>query len=187
MFDVTSGSCSECFRTIDFGKQKRNEAIDGVPHLSDIPLSLAPRRKAIFAAGIGSLRLGEADSLRSVNAMVGSIGASDQSFLLTGGSDCRIRFWDFSVPSKCYTCGNETVQPRPSYERIDFGQTSRLMLCRQAPIPPAHDVDSSKVPRKLFQGTRLIPHGHQDAIQDLKVMRNGLVSCSRDCTVKIWK
>lgn len=190
MFDATTGSCSQCFRAVEYGRRNSNARADGVPVLTEIPLSKAARRKSLFAKGIGSARLGEAlsSSCRSVNAMIGSIGASDHSFLITGGSDCRIRFWDFSVPSKCYvTSGMESEQPRPSFERIDYGHSSRLMLCRQAPLSAANEVDSSKIPRKLFQGTRAMQHGHYDAIQDLKVMRNGLVSCSRDCTVKIWK
>lgn len=190
MFDATSGACTECFRTIEYGSRIVTGRLDGVPSLSEVPLSTSARRKALLARGIGSARLGDivSSSFRSVNAMVGSIGASDGSFLITGGSDCRIRFWDFSMPSKCYvTSGIEPVQPRPSFERIDYTNSCRLMLCRQAPAPALSEVDSSRVPRKLFQGTRAMQQGHHDAIQDLKVIKNGLISCSRDSTVKLWR
>lgn len=190
MFDATSGTCSECFRTIEYGSRSPGGRLEGLPHLSEVPLSTSARRKALLSQGIGSARLGDivSSSFRSVNAMVGSIGASDGSFFITGGSDCRIRFWDFSMPSKCYvTSGIEPVQPRPNFERIDYTDSSRLMLCRQAPAPALNEVDSSRVPRKLFQGTRAIHQGHHDSIQDLKVIKNGLISCSRDCTVKLWR
>jgi WD40 repeat protein len=190
MFDATTGHCSECFRTIEYGSRSPSSRIDGLPKLNEVPLSTSARRKTLFSQGIGSPRLSDvvSSSFRSVNCMVGSTGASDYSFLITGGSDCRIRHWDFAVPSRCYvSSGIEPVQPRPSFERIDYDHNSRLMLCRQAPAPALSEVDSSRVPRKLFQGTRAIPQGHNQCITDLKFLRNNLASCSRDCTVKLWR
>lgn len=189
MFDLSTGSCRECFRTIDYGSRFSRARLDEMPTLDEVPLSTSTRRKVLLARGI-STRLPEAvnSSFRSINAMVGSIGASDHSFLITGGSDCRIRFWDFAMPSKCYvSTGPETVQPRPTFERIDFNQSSRLMLCRQPPTPSLKEVDGSKIPRKLLQGAKRSEKIHEDAITDLKVVKSGLLSCSRDCTVKLWR
>lgn len=189
MFDVTSGSCRECFRTVDYGSRFSSSRLDGIPRLDEIPLSSSARRKTLASQGLGS-RLGDiiSSSFRSVNAMVGSIGASDHSFLITGGSDCRIRHWDFAVPSKCYvSSGLESAHPRPTFERIDCDQACRLMLCRQPPNPTLGEVDSSRVPRKLFQGLKKPENSHQDSIQDLKLVKSGLLSCSRDCTVKLWR
>mmetsp|Transcript_7893 Transcript_7893/g.15588 ORF Transcript_7893/g.15588 Transcript_7893/m.15588 type:complete len:695 (+) Transcript_7893:208-2292(+) len=190
MFDATSGHCSECFRTVEYGSRSPSSRIDIVPRLSDIPLSTSVRRKSLLAQGIGSARLSDvvSSSFQSVNCMVGSTGNSDHSFLITGGSDRRIRFWDFSMPSKCHvTNGLDPMQPRPSFERIDYNNDSRLMLCHQAPAPALNEVDSSRVPRKLFQGTRAMPQGHNDSICDLKILKHSLLSCSRDCTVKLWR
>ena len=189
MFDLSTGSCRECFRTIDYGSRFSRTRLDEMPTLEEVPLSTSARRKVLLSRGIGS-RLSDSvsSSFRSINAMVGSIGASDHSFLITGGSDCRIRFWDFAMPSKCYvSTGPETVQPRPTFERIDYNQSSRLMLCRQPPTPSIKEVDGSKIPRKLLQGTKRSEKIHEDAITDLKVVKSGLLSCSRDCTVKLWR
>jgi phosphoinositide-3-kinase regulatory subunit 4 len=189
MFDITDGSCRECFRTVDYASRFSNARLDEMPRLQEVPLPTSTRRKVLASHGLSS-RLGDvvSSSFRSVNAMVGSIGASDHSFLITGGSDCRIRYWDFSVPSKCYvSSGIESVQPRPSFERIDYDPSCRLMLCRQPPTPSLSEVESSRVPRKLFQGLRKPENCHQDSIQDLKVVKSGLLSCSRDCTVKLWR
>eukprot|EP00539_Tryblionella_compressa_P017750 CAMPEP_0178846232 /NCGR_PEP_ID=MMETSP0746-20121128/17912_1 /TAXON_ID=913974 /ORGANISM="Nitzschia punctata, Strain CCMP561" /LENGTH=255 /DNA_ID=CAMNT_0020510583 /DNA_START=146 /DNA_END=914 /DNA_ORIENTATION=- len=169
MFDASSGHCSECFRTVEYSSRSPSSRIDGLPQLQEIPLSTTMRRKSLLSQGNGSARLGDivSSSFRSVNCIVGSTGASDYSFLVTGGSDCRIRFWDFSMPSRCYvTSGIEPVQPRPSFERIDFDHKSRLMLCRQPPAPALSEVDSSRVPKKLFQGTRAIPQAHSQGITD---------------------
>lgn len=190
MFDVTSGHCSECFRTVEYKSKSPSSRIDAVPSLSDVPLSNSVRRKGLLSQGKGSSRLSStiSSSFQSINCMVGSTGNGDHSFLITGGSDRRIRSWDFSIPSKCHvTNGLDPIQPRPSFERIDYNNNSRLMLCHQAPAPTASEVDSFRVPRKLFQGTRAMPQGHTDSICDLKFLKNSLLSCSRDCTVKLWR
>ena len=189
MFDLSSGACRECFRTVDYGSRFSKSRLDAMPSLQEMPLTLSTRRNMFLSTGSGSgLRDAVSSSFRSVNAMVGSIGASDQSFLITGGSDCRIRYWDFAMPSKCYvSTGPETVQPRPTFERIDYSQSSRLMLCRQPPTPTLREVDGSKIPRKVLQGAKRLEKMHDDAITDLKMFKSGLLSCSRDCTVKLWR
>ena len=127
-----------------------------------------------------------ANPMSSINCMVGSIGASSHSYLITGGSDCRIRFWDFSTPSKCFVVsGQSQIQWRTSYERIDFEENRRLMLCRQSHNQGLRD--ANRVPRKIFHGLSMPNNCHSDAIQDIKVIENTLVSCSRDCTVKVWR
>ncbi len=190
MFDATTGHCSECFRTVEYKGKSPSSRIDGVPSLDDVPLSSSVRRKTLLSQGKGLSGLSDtiSSSFQSVNCMVGSTGNSDHSFLITGGSDRRIRSWDFSIPSKCHvTNGLDPIQPRPSFERIDYNNHSRLMICHQAPAPTTSEVDSLRVPRKLFQGTRALPQGHNDSICDLKFLKNSLLSCSRDCTVKLWR
>ena len=190
MFDATTGHCSECFRTVEYKNKSPSSRVEGIPSLKDVPLSTSLRRKTLLSHGYGFTRLSDviSSTFQSVNCMVGSTGNSDHSFLITGGSDRRIRFWDFSIPSKCYaTNGLDPIQPRPRFERIDFNNNSRLMLCHQAPTPTLSEVDSSRVPRKLFQGTRAMPQGHTDSICDLKFLKHSLLSCSRDCTVKLWR
>jgi WD40 repeat protein len=127
----------------------------------------------------------------SINAMCGSIGVSDQSYLITGGGDGRIRFWDFAVPSKCYVVSGQTaMQPRPSYERIDMDGPCRLMLCRQAPSPPGFQkLGGTKYGKKYgnAHGLGRSENHHTDSIQDLKIVNNALISTSRDCTVKVWR
>mmetsp|Transcript_49388 Transcript_49388/g.55940 ORF Transcript_49388/g.55940 Transcript_49388/m.55940 type:complete len:1792 (+) Transcript_49388:143-5518(+) len=188
MFDATSGHCSECFRTVEYGSRGPSSRIDGVPRLTEVPLSTPLRRKVLLSQGIGPAKLSDviSSSFQSVNCMVGSTGNGDHSFLITG--DRRIRHWDFSIPSKCHvTNGLDAVQPHPSFERIDYSHNSRLMLCRQAPAPTLSEIDSSKASRKLFQGTHTMPQCHYDSICDLKFLKNSLLSCSRDCTVKLWR
>ena len=125
--------------------------------------------------------------LSTINCMVGSIGTNSNSFLITGGSDCSIRFWDFSSPSKCFVINGQNQMPsRPSYERIDFEGQRHLLLCRQSQLQGFHD--EVKLPRKTFYGVTKPEQNHLGSILDIKLLdNNDIVSCSRDCTVKVWK
>ena len=193
MFDIMNGACRQCFRSVDYSSRHSHAISEDLPRLNEVtPTSRrkslvggAPRRMGQTSTSSSSLGDVMSSSFLSVNAMVGSIGASDASFLITGGSDCRIRHWDFLSPHKCYVIsGLDSIQPRPSFERIDYEQHCRLMQCRQAPTPA---IESSRVPRKLFQGLKRPEYHHHDSIQDLKIIKSGLLSCSRDCTIKLWR
>jgi phosphoinositide-3-kinase regulatory subunit 4 len=184
MFDIETGSCREGFRVVGGVSRDVNDA-EALPLLTDIPMSPRRRSNSLLAAG-QQLSSQYVPPAASINCMVGSIGAQDQSYLITGGSDSRIRFWDFSTPSKCYVVsGQSQSQPRPSFERIDFEGPRRLMLCRQPQSAGLRD--SNTLPRKLFHGVKRPEQYHSDAIQDLKVIDKALLSCSRDCTVKVWR
>jgi phosphoinositide-3-kinase regulatory subunit 4 len=184
MFDIETGSCREAFRVAGGISRDVNDA-EALPFLSDIPMS-PKRHSCTLLATSHSPSLHYVPPAASINCMVGSIGAQDQSYLITGGSDSRIRFWDFSTPSRCYVVsGQSHAQPRPSFERIDYEGPRRLMLCHQP--HPAGLRDSDKLPRKLFHGLKKPDHFHSDAVQDLKIIDKALLSCSRDCTVKVWR
>jgi phosphoinositide-3-kinase regulatory subunit 4 len=184
MFDIETGSCREGFRVVGGISRDINDA-EALPSLTNIPMS--PRRRSNSLLTAGQQPSSQyVPPVSSINCMVGSIGAQDQSYLITGGSDSRIRFWDFSTPSKCYVVsGQSQSQPRPSFERIDFEGPRRLMLCHQPQSAGLRD--SNKLPRKLFHGVKKPEQYHSDAIQDLKVIDKALLSCSRDGTVKVWR
>ena len=185
MFDAISGTCSECFRTVVGDSRTLNAHAEEPPTLVEVAMS--PKSPCgMLKPAIDECNTPYVFPVSSVNCMVGSIGASSHSFLITGGNDCRIRFWDFSTPSKCFVVsGQSQLQSRPLYERIDFEESRRLMLCRQSHIQGLRD--ANRFPRKIFNGLNKPDHTHTDAILDIKVIENMVVSCSRDCTVKVWR
>ena len=183
MFDVLAGNCVECFRTIsnDLASLESDEEI---PSLLDVSgrSQLCNGALNVRDEGFGVARRNFSPS---VNCMVGSIGGVSNNFLLTGGSDGALRFWDFATPSRCYTVsGASSNQPRPTYERIDYDGSKRLMLCRQT---------SSLQPqtRNGNSGLKKPEYFHSEGIEDLKIVNlsdgNALISCSRDCTIKVWR
>jgi phosphoinositide-3-kinase, regulatory subunit 4 len=189
MFDVTTGNCAQCFRTVGFGSHSGHGYAEDIPILQEVPISAAStRRSALMTNGfLKNHHVTASSPVTSINAMCGSIGVSDHSYLMTGGGDARIRFWDFAVPSKCFVVsGHSSVQPRPSFERIDLEGPCRLMLCRQ--LPSTGKIGgSSKFVKKLGKGLSKPENHHTEAIQDLKIVNKALISASRDCTVKVWR
>ena len=186
MFDVLNGSCQGCFRTIEADSRTLNGNVMDPPMLE--PVRISPKMDGNVLKSLHQVTLASSfPSASPINCMVGSVGTGNQSYLITGGSDSMIRYWDFAVPSKCFVVsGQSAVQPRPSYERIDFDGNRRLMLCRESVSLGLRDTNS--MPRRLFHGLKKPEHYHSDSIQDLKVIDNSsLISCSRDCTVKIWR
>ena len=79
MFDLISGSCRECFRTISTDSKVQNE---GIPSLVDI--STKPDNSVLTASG-PQFPSPTLSSYPSINCMVGSVGGQNQSFLVTGG------------------------------------------------------------------------------------------------------
>jgi phosphoinositide-3-kinase, regulatory subunit 4 len=179
MFDVLSGSCMECFRAVDGDNSQLGSSAEEPPRLSEMAIASNSRYGVLSTISIPQEQF-FASGKKSINCMLGSIGSGNDSYLITGGSDSRIRYWDFTTPSKCYViCGQSSVHPRPSFERVDFDGQRRLMLCRQS-----HATASV---HQHFHGMRKPDHQHTDSIQDIKIVNSTLISCSRDSTVKIWR
>lgn len=186
MFDALTGSCRECFRVITSDNSELDNHVEEPPSLIEVALA-SNRESNLASTGINDDGLQRARPMSSINCMVGSM-AHNQCYLMTGGSDAKIRFWDFSTISKCYiVSGASQKQARPSFERIDFDSQRRLMLCRQPRSLAARD--HTRLSHKLYHGLQTPEvHHHLDAVQDLKILDNhALISCSRDCTVKVWR
>jgi phosphoinositide-3-kinase regulatory subunit 4 len=188
MFDALSGQCRESFRTVIGDSRELNAYIEEPPTLESIRIAsfssvLAPK----IWTSTSELANPSSIVASSINAMVGSIGGlPNQSFLITGGSDNKIRFWDFATPTKCYiVAGYQQNQFRPSFERFDFSSEQRVMICRQ---PHYQNRQATRMPLKQYSGLHKPDTFHTDAIHDLKILDNKfLLSCSRDATIKVWR
>jgi phosphoinositide-3-kinase regulatory subunit 4 len=189
MFDATNGSCQACFRSIVAGvgtPPVDSQPPNSLPSLQEIPTCTKKRLLLWSRNGIHST-MGHAvpSPEPSINAMVGSIGTGDNSYLITGGDDGHIRCWDFAVPSRCYTISGRHLA-RPSVERLDFGST-RLLQSRHDPYSNGQ---ADRFQRRLFHGMARPENRHFDSVQDLKIVEapiKSLLSCSRDGTIKVWR
>lgn len=196
VFDVNTGQCRQCYRTLDpslcyTDQLSLPEACLKMPELIDISLPSHHKQPILPAMNILSktIQLRTPPPEPSVMSIMGRIGNRGQNYLITGGSDGYIRYWDFMNASKCYTIsGLHPSQPKPSYEDVNVGPSGKLFLCRQVPTPVHEDgADSS---RKSHVGCGPPDQSHRDAILDLKNVdfpMKGLLSASRDGVIKLWK
>ena len=199
MFDAITGACRECFRTVAGDSRELHAHVEEPPRLFDVPIST----KSTGASPATKQPIPVHQPLtNSIHCMAGSIGGSSHSFLLTGGSDGRIRYWDFSTPSKCFVVSgtpSHMQQPRPSFERIDFEGQTRVMLCRQPRLlshgglrgessQQLHNNSSFSSGAAPSRKPEWVNHNNfTDSIQDIKILDGALVSCSRDCTIRVFR
>jgi WD40 repeat protein len=150
------GDCLKCFRAVPrkyFSSQE--DSIAALPTLRPVSFSshpLAPVITSIYdAPTVPSQQLSNIVQ-PTVRSIIGRISHSAESFLMTGGSDRQIRFWDFLSPTKCYTVtGLEATQQKPVVEAPEaFG--GKLFMSYDNDIPSSDAVLQSQLPIREGRG-----------------------------------
>lgn len=116
-------------------------------------------------------------------------GCIDRSpFLLAGGSDHRIRFWDLENPAETYLA----IHAAKDLPGTTLSYNTRLIdgtpvVCEEAVPVRKHMEGGEEVPRA---GPEPPAAGHRDCISDIvlcKATQCFLVTSSRDGVIKVWK
>lgn len=117
-------------------------------------------------------------------------------FLLAGGSDQKLRFWDLDSPSSSYLAipaPNDTSTGAVRYEsRLIDGTSVISEKCESSSVrgsgsSSAKTATSDEVPRT---GPEPPPPGHRDWISDITLCKASqcfLLTGSRDGVIKVWK
>ena len=126
-----------------------------------------------------------------MRAIMGRISNHGNSYLITGGTDTHIRYWDFTSPRSCYTVsGPHPGMPRPTYDAPAAGDGSAFFVCTDHRAPPPDALDPADAPHLMQRGPVAPPSAHKDAVLDLKSIDLPLklmLSSSRDGVVKCWR
>jgi len=207
VWDLSAGGdCRQCFRALAPPRRggAENTAEDrwALPRLDAVAMKPHPRDRLFeLAAHVDRLRqplLAERPE-PSVRAIMGRISNHGNSYLITAGTDCHVRYWDFLSPSRCFTVsGPDPGMPRPMYESPRVARAgaasqaadSRLFVCRDNAAPPPEAASPTDVPLLDQRGPVAPPTAHRDAILDLKSIDlpiKMMLSSSRDGVVKCWR
>ena len=194
LFDVSTGGCLQCYRVLDSSFSYVDQSALppdclAIPHLESVNIPSQFGKRLVSLDRAIQMTTRSSANGASINALVGNVDPRGTSYLMTGGSDHMIRYWDINTTSKsCCVSGLERNQPLPSFEQLQVGGNSRLILCRQPFIPSHSLMESSKLPLRNRQGIVKCSSRHLDSILDLKIVKNPalLLSAGRDHTIKLW-
>ena len=202
LWDVRTASCRKLYRTLShraeplpplkpiqeasslYSSYRSDESI--LPSADAMtPVStgiLAPNQPPVDAAQLPS----------HVNAIIAT-----PNFLLTAGTDRRVRFWDRSpaLTAKSYSICGETYKSVSllgqasaiNISRFEHGTTVVEELPRMPKSQQPH-LHHTEIENRLLSP---VSTPHRDAILDMKLLQtpasNILITASRDGTVRCWK
>eukprot|EP00903_Cladosiphon_okamuranus_P008555 g8210.t1 len=222
IWDLSKGGpCKQCFRVVPpsegppqaqpssrGGKGQDPVAVPGaeLPVLEEVSLPSHPNAPALsLGAQLSAVRdfsagAPQAGGDPAIRALVGRISRSERdSYLITGGTDRCIRYWDFQAASRCYmVSGREPYPGRPAPRALHMpgvapGQRSTVVMYYDEDAPsgtPSLTSKSGALPMVQEKGLVAPRTSHDDAVLDVKVTElptKMLLSGSRDGAVKIWK
>ncbi len=102
IFDVSTGICRQCFRVIDdqfTNKAMLPESYVSMPSLKEIEFPYDKSRPIVFARN-ERLQTRTKPFEPNIASLIGRIGMTGKSYLVTGGSDRFLRYWDFTSPER---------------------------------------------------------------------------------------
>ena len=192
------GACKQCFRamppldgdpqTLDREALEKRWKLPTLQHI-DVPAHPKARLFRVDASMLPRPLGREGD--HSMRAIMGRISNHGNSYLITGGTDTHIRYWDFTSPRSCYTVsGPHPGMPRPTYDAPAAGDGSAFFVCTDHRAPPPDALDPADAPHLMQRGPVAPPSAHKDAVLDLKSIDLPLklmLSSSRDGVVKCWR
>ncbi|XP_053378617.1 phosphoinositide 3-kinase regulatory subunit 4-like [Mercenaria mercenaria] len=159
-------------------------AVQGNNEISMWDIETAARRKALWASSVPTL----SKTQESPHAIYGMhVGVTDSNtFLLTGGSDMRVRYWDLSYPANSFIMANAAGDPT---QQTAVSYRSRIIEGTEV-IEETYSkkqTSSEDIPRR---GPDAPPQGHNDIITDVSLCQASqclVLTSSRNGVVKVWK
>ena len=202
VFDILQGSCSNCFRVLDPKLCYKDQSalpqdLTSIPTLREVNFS-AERKHQTHGMRYALDQMWKSrnsDPVPNIQAFAGRVGPNDNdNYLITAGSDGLMHYWNFKSSSKCFPiCGLRSVSSRPIYEKVGHISKSSLgslFVCRQFPFSSLEEIPSTNVSKVMQMGPTRTENRHIDAILDLKKLdypMKGILSSSRDNTIKFWR
>ncbi|XP_064641912.1 phosphoinositide 3-kinase regulatory subunit 4-like isoform X2 [Lineus longissimus] len=160
-------------------------AVQGNNEVSMWDLETGARQKTLWASTAPPLSTTQASS-HSVNGMY--FGTTDNSsFLLTAGSDMRLRFWDLNFPSNSNIVAGAASDPS-NHTIVTY--KSRIIESTEVIQETYSKQRGSGIEDIPRRGPDAPPIGHRDVITDINMCHTTqafIITSGRDGVVKVWK
>lgn len=156
------GECIKCFRSIDVNENfispnDYNNGLDNLPSLD--PINFNTRHYNPVVPIISPFTMNSnctSSNIGSVRSIIGRISQSSESYLITGGTDRHIRFWDFISPLKCYSIASPDSLQKPSFDAPEI-YDGKLFVSYDMNCPSSKAILQSQIPTKEGLGLTLPP------------------------------
>ncbi|CAG5136560.1 unnamed protein product [Candidula unifasciata] len=118
------------------------------------------------------------------------VGATEsKTFVLTGGTDMRLRYWDLNYPanSTCFSYGLDNPRSLSFYYRAQLIEGCEVIQELESPREP---LDKNEAEREIHMLHSSPLHGHHDIINDITLCHSTqalVVSAARNGHIKVWK
>ena len=112
----------------------------------------------------------------SVRALMGKISEAGSSYLVTGGTDRKINFWDFTSASRCYNVSG--IEGKG--DKMSVLASSKSLF-----IGVPHQVQQGSQAKRITKPANC----HMDSVLDLKGIDapKAMLSCGGDGCIKVWR
>lgn len=164
------GECLKCFRSISKKDYLYDDShIAPLPYLRPVSYSSHPLSPIISISerqqglnqfqsqngvhtNLGTSNSTHGSSFNSIRSIIGRISQSSESYIITGGNDKYIRFWDFLTPSKCYVIsGLEPTQQKPTFD-APLRYNGKLFISYDTEVPSTDTVLQAQLPVREGRG-----------------------------------
>ncbi|ELT97398.1 hypothetical protein CAPTEDRAFT_159025 [Capitella teleta] len=160
-------------------------SVQGNNEVSFWDMETGARQKTLWASSAPPMSQTQASN-HSANGLY--LGVTDgNTFLLTAGSDMRLRYWDLSFPANSHivvgAASDPIQQAAVSYRSRLIEGTEVVQETYGKPRAPVNE----DLPRK---GPDVPAHGHHDIITDINVCQTSqcfILTSARDGVIKVWK
>ncbi|ESN93225.1 hypothetical protein HELRODRAFT_187533 [Helobdella robusta] len=110
------------------------------------------------------------------------------SYVITAGSDMRIRYWNLNSPSESFIVAGSSGDSKDVNSLVSYN--TRLVEATQAIYESYHKQPPSSTFDEESHIKPYVPVGHRDVITDLTVCsstQHYIITSSRDGIIKVWK
>uniref|UniRef100_A0A6B2KWI3 non-specific serine/threonine protein kinase n=1 Tax=Arcella intermedia TaxID=1963864 RepID=A0A6B2KWI3_9EUKA len=172
LLDLESGQC-----TMNFMRENIK------PETTQERLNIA--RQTTFSFGVNDLRAG-----RSISPIRTILQPKDTSYILTAGSDLKIRYWDTQKPECSYMVSSTRKQQFDNLSEPGFGDYQyKVEKVNGVTTMKETLLKMSYSEYKTTPNIQSPPIHHHDIIMDMKCIEYPspmLISGSRDGVIKVW-